>query len=85
MTGGTMVEVEEEVVGTIAKGEQEVRATTRKGTYGEEAKTIADDDEYDRPRYDDRRPQRRRYEDPPSVRVRKQILEIAQSVSVPLS
>jgi len=44
---------------------------------------MADDDEYDRPRYDDRRPQRRRYEDPPSVRVRKQILEIAQSVGFP--
>jgi hypothetical protein len=45
--------------------------------------TPADDDEGDRPRRDDYRPQRRRYgEEPPSVRVRKQILGIAESVSM---
>ena len=38
------------------------------------AKILIEDDEYDR------RPQRRRYEEPPHVKVRKQLLGIAESV-----
>ena len=36
--------------------------------------TSQDDDDYDR------RPQRRRYEEPPVVKIRKQLLSIAESV-----
>jgi hypothetical protein len=73
------VAVEEEE-DTAGRGDTMVRFATLACKQGSD--TFIDDDEGDRPRRDDYRPQRRRYDEPPSVRVRKQILGIAESVSM---
>ena len=63
----------------IARGDLEVRLLRQFRMSWSYMLTGLDDD------YDDRRPQRRRYEEPLSVTLRKQIMSIAESVSAPSS
>ena len=67
------------VVGTITttgNGDIEVRCVLC-GARPQADSAIVEDDDFDR------RPQRRRYEEPAHIRVRKQLLSIAESVLFP--
>lgn len=62
-----------EAIPTIGKGDTEVCTLRHEWTIDGSDEAAEDD-------YDDRRPQRRRYEEPIAVTVRKQVLSIAESV-----
>ena len=62
------------VTAAIAKDVTEVRRLSKSLLVAKADPFLQDDDDYDR------RPQRRRYEEPVHVKVRKQLLAIAESV-----